>query len=319
MTNELEHFEPTEVKVAPSSPHFSHSVLANSQPSSFIAKPDPEGNLWEQAFCHKCHLLVICQMTNTKGKGRSTHYTFSGPFRKHGATPLATYMRIYKRGGMVDIKGMGTVQKGMPHKCPHGKSGIVYSVSQHAVGIAVNKQVKDKILSKRINVHIEHIKHFKRQGSFLKCVKENDQKEKGAKERVYQPANKPGPFRVSKYDGCVHVQAYAYGWQPCLSYELGITSKLLEVHFRPMSSIKSSLTAPAQFPLPSLTSSYTMMSNHPGNNTLSTHSLCEQKNFTEEWGPSSLRWVELGKSWVGAQCAATEAEARRELRMNPAA
>ena len=48
-------------------------------------------------------------------------------------------------------------------------------------------------------------------------------------ELVYQPANKPGPFRVSKYDGCVHVQAYAYGWWPCLSYELGITSKLLEV------------------------------------------------------------------------------------------
>ena len=92
-------------------------------------------------------------------------------------------MRIYKRGGVVDIKGTGTAQKGMPHKCPHGKSAIVYSVSQHAVGIAVNKQVKDKILSKRINVHIEHIKHFKRQGSFLKRVKENDQKKKGAKER----------------------------------------------------------------------------------------------------------------------------------------
>ena len=77
---------------------------------------------------------------------------FSRPFRKHGVVPLATYMRIYRKGDIVDIKGMGTVQKGMPHKCYHGKTGRVYSVTQHAVGIIVNKQVKGKILAKRINV-----------------------------------------------------------------------------------------------------------------------------------------------------------------------
>ena len=68
---------------------------------------------------------------------------FSRPFRKHGVVPLATYMRIYK-GDIVDIKGMGTVQKGMPHKCYRGKTGRVYNVTQHAVGIIVNKQVKGK-------------------------------------------------------------------------------------------------------------------------------------------------------------------------------
>uniref|UniRef100_A0A8C6MMN0 60S ribosomal protein L21 n=1 Tax=Moschus moschiferus TaxID=68415 RepID=A0A8C6MMN0_MOSMO len=79
-------------------------------------------------------------MTNTKGKRRGTRYMFSRPFRKHGVVPLATYMRIYKKGDIVDIKGMGTVQKGMPHKCYHGKTGRVYNVTQHAVGIIVNKQ-----------------------------------------------------------------------------------------------------------------------------------------------------------------------------------
>lgn len=39
-------------------------------------------------------------------------------------------------------KGTGTIQKGMPHKCYHGKTGRVYNVTQHAVGIIVNKQVK---------------------------------------------------------------------------------------------------------------------------------------------------------------------------------
>ncbi|MBZ3886014.1 60S ribosomal protein L21 [Sciurus carolinensis] len=95
-------------------------------------------------------------MTNTKEK-RGIRYMFSRPFRNHGVVPLATYMRTYKKGDIVDIKGIGTVQIGMPHKCYHGKTGSRYSVTQHAVGIVVNKQVKGKILAKRINVHIEHI------------------------------------------------------------------------------------------------------------------------------------------------------------------
>ncbi|XP_053437187.1 60S ribosomal protein L21-like [Nycticebus coucang] len=122
-------------------------------------------------------------MTNTKGKRKGPRYIFSRPFRKHGVVPLATYMQIYKKGDIVDFKGMGTVQKGMPHKCYHGKTGRVYNVTQHAIGIVVNKQVKSKILAKRINVRIEHIKHSKSRNSFLKRVKENDQKKKEAKEK----------------------------------------------------------------------------------------------------------------------------------------
>uniref|UniRef100_A0A7M4F381 60S ribosomal protein L21 n=1 Tax=Crocodylus porosus TaxID=8502 RepID=A0A7M4F381_CROPO len=122
-------------------------------------------------------------MTNTKGKRRGTRYMFSRPFRKHGVVPLATYMRIYKKGDIVDIKGMGTVQQGMPHKCYHGKTGRVYNITQHAVGIIVNKQVKGKILAKKINVRIEHIKHSKSRDSFLQRVKENERKKKEAKEK----------------------------------------------------------------------------------------------------------------------------------------
>ena len=46
---------------------------------------------------------------------------FSRPFRKHRVVRLVTYMRIYKKGDTVDTKGMGTVQKEMPHKCYHVK------------------------------------------------------------------------------------------------------------------------------------------------------------------------------------------------------
>uniref|UniRef100_A0A2K6JRS3 60S ribosomal protein L21 n=1 Tax=Rhinopithecus bieti TaxID=61621 RepID=A0A2K6JRS3_RHIBE len=132
-------------------------------------------------------------MRNTKGKRRGTQYMFSRPFRKHGVVPLATYMRIYKKGDIVDIKGMGT--------CYHGKTGRVYSVPQHAVGIVVNKQVKGKILAKRINVRIEHIKHSKSRDSFLKRVKENDQKKKEAKEKGtwVQLKRQPAPPREAHF------------------------------------------------------------------------------------------------------------------------
>uniref|UniRef100_A0A2K5ZP77 Large ribosomal subunit protein eL21 n=1 Tax=Mandrillus leucophaeus TaxID=9568 RepID=A0A2K5ZP77_MANLE len=121
-------------------------------------------------------------MTNTKGKRR--------------LVPLVTYMRIYKKGDIVDIKGMGTVQKGRPHKCYHGKTGRVYNVPQHAVGIVVNKQVKGKILAKRINVRIEHIKYSK-----SRDMKENDQKKKEAKEKGtwVQLKRQPAPPREAHF------------------------------------------------------------------------------------------------------------------------
>ncbi|XP_043836747.1 60S ribosomal protein L21-like [Dromiciops gliroides] len=144
---------------------------------------------------------LSCLPLEIKGKRRGTQYMFSRPFRKHGIVPLATYMRIYKKGDIVDIKGMGTVQQGMPHKCYCGKTGWVYNVTQHAVRIVVNKQVKGKILAKRINVHIEHIKHSKSQDSFLKKVKENDQKKNEAKEKGtwVQLKCRPAPPREAHF------------------------------------------------------------------------------------------------------------------------
>ncbi|CAI5775046.1 RL21 protein [Podarcis lilfordi] len=120
-------------------------------------------------------------MTNTKGKRRGTRYMFSRRFCKHDVVPLATHMHIYKKGDIVDIKGMGTIQKGMPYKCYYGKTGRVYNITQHAVGIIVNKKLKGKILAKRISVQIEHIKHSKSRDSFLQRVKENERKMKERK------------------------------------------------------------------------------------------------------------------------------------------
>lgn len=106
-------------------------------------------------------------MTNSKGYRRGTRDLFSRRFRTHGTIPLSTYMKVYKVGDIVDVRGNGAVQKGMPHKVYHGKTGRVYNVTQHALGVIVNKRVRGRILPKRINVRIEHVKHSKCRQDFL--------------------------------------------------------------------------------------------------------------------------------------------------------
>lgn len=121
-------------------------------------------------------------MTNPKGYRRGTRDVFSRPFRKHGLIPLGTYLKVYKVGDIVDIKvrrhqnydfplshnyhfignsnlesmviyvfrqGHGAVQKGMPYRDYHGKTGRVYNVTKRALGVIVNKRVRGKILPKR--------------------------------------------------------------------------------------------------------------------------------------------------------------------------
>ncbi|KAH0511409.1 Golgi SNAP receptor complex member 1 [Microtus ochrogaster] len=84
-------------------------------------------------------------MPNTTGKRKETHYMFSRPFRKHGVVPLATYIAIYKKGDIVDIKGMGTVHKEMPHKCYHGKTGRVCNVTHSDTTPLLNGSSQDRM------------------------------------------------------------------------------------------------------------------------------------------------------------------------------
>ena len=68
----------------------------------------------------------------------------------------------------VTTQGNGAVQKGMPYKYYHGKTGRVFNVTKRAVGVIVNKQLRGKIIPKRINVRIEHIQHSRCREDFLR-------------------------------------------------------------------------------------------------------------------------------------------------------
>uniref|UniRef100_A0A0N4ZIF0 Large ribosomal subunit protein eL21 n=1 Tax=Parastrongyloides trichosuri TaxID=131310 RepID=A0A0N4ZIF0_PARTI len=113
-------------------------------------------------------------MTNTSGLRRGTRYMFARDFRKHGVEHLSTYYTQYKRGDIVTVKGNGAFQGGMPYKVYHGKTGRVFNVTKRAVGIIVNKRVRTRIIPKRINVRIEHVRQSKSRHEFLDRVKKND-------------------------------------------------------------------------------------------------------------------------------------------------
>uniref|UniRef100_A0A0B6XY67 Large ribosomal subunit protein eL21 n=1 Tax=Arion vulgaris TaxID=1028688 RepID=A0A0B6XY67_9EUPU len=137
-------------------------------------------------------------MVNPKGYRRGTRYMFSRRFRNKGVTKLSRYMAVYKRGDIVDITGDGAIQKGMPHKYYHGKTGRVFNVTPHAVGVEVNKQIGNRIIPKKINLRIEHIKHSNCRLDFLKRVKRNEALKGEAKEKGTRVNTKRVPAQPRK-------------------------------------------------------------------------------------------------------------------------
>ncbi|VUC36967.1 unnamed protein product [Clonostachys rosea] len=145
-------------------------------------------------------------MGHSYGKRAGTRYAFSRDFRKKGMIQLSTYLRQYRVGDIVDIKVNGAVQKGMPYKVYHGKTGVVYNVAKSAVGVIIYKKVWGRYIEKRINVRIEHVRASGSRDDFLKRVKENAQKKKDARaqgitvEVKRQPAQPRAAHTVSLTD-----------------------------------------------------------------------------------------------------------------------
>lgn len=121
-------------------------------------------------------------MGRTNGYRRGTRYMFAREYKKNGPFTLGSYGLVVKVGDIVDVKGTGAVQKGMPHKVYHGKTGVVYNVTKRGVGVRITKLHRQRVLTKHINVRIEHIKKSKCRQEFLDRVKENELKKKAAKE-----------------------------------------------------------------------------------------------------------------------------------------
>ncbi|KAF2838976.1 hypothetical protein M501DRAFT_750666 [Patellaria atrata CBS 101060] len=121
-------------------------------------------------------------MGHSAGLRAGTRYAFSRGFKKRGYIPLSTYLRQYKVGDIVDVVANGAVQKGMPYKVYHGKTGVIYNVTKSAVGVILQKQVGNRYIEKRVNVRIEHVRLSRSREEFLVRVKDNAAKKRKAKE-----------------------------------------------------------------------------------------------------------------------------------------
>lgn len=123
-------------------------------------------------------------MPHSFGYRARTRDMFSRDFRKAGLNMnLKTYAKQVKTGDYVDIKANANIHAGMPHKYYHGRTGVVYNVTKRAVGVEVNKIVRNRVLKKRINVRIEHVSQSSCRVDFVKRVKRNEQLKRDAKEK----------------------------------------------------------------------------------------------------------------------------------------
>ena len=69
--------------------------------------------------------------------------------------PHAIHMHFLHRtqvGEHVTIKGDPAIQKSLPHKVYHGKTGVVWNITPRALGVIVNKRHRQRIIPKRVNV-----------------------------------------------------------------------------------------------------------------------------------------------------------------------
>ena len=120
-------------------------------------------------------------MPHAFGLRARTRDLFSKSFRKHGTIGLSKYLINYKKGDYVDIIADGSIHGGMPHKFYHGKTGRVFDVTTHSVGVICNKRVNTRIVPKRIHLRIEHVRLSQSREAFVNRCRDNDAKKREAK------------------------------------------------------------------------------------------------------------------------------------------
>ena len=86
-------------------------------------------------------------------------------------------------GDFVDIKVNGAIHKGMPYRFYHGRTGRVWNITKSAVGVLVNKQIKGRIIHKRLHVRVEHVKPSRCQEEFKNRVAEHEKVKAEAKKK----------------------------------------------------------------------------------------------------------------------------------------
>ena len=113
-------------------------------------------------------------MSRSKGKRSNTRNSFSRAFKKHGQEHSSTYIQNFKLGEYVDIFVNSSVQKGLPYKFYHGKTGKIFNITKFSAGVEVEKKVGNKKVIKRLNIRLEHLIKSKSRINFFEKLKNRD-------------------------------------------------------------------------------------------------------------------------------------------------
>ena len=107
-------------------------------------------------------------------------------------------IHITQIGDYVDIKVDSSQHKGMPYLVYQGRTGVVWDVTPHAVGVEVNKQVGGRIIRKRLHIRYEHVQHSRCREDFLARRKANDEAHAAAKKAGKKIVTKRAPVGLPR-------------------------------------------------------------------------------------------------------------------------
>merc|ERR1711982_63494 len=83
-------------------------------------------------------------------------------------------LTTYKVGDIVDVVVDGSIHKGMPYKIYHGRTGRVFNVNPRSIGVEVSKQVRNRLVMKRLHIRVEHLRLSTCRREFLNRITAND-------------------------------------------------------------------------------------------------------------------------------------------------
>eukprot|EP01061_Rhynchopus_euleeides_P036721 TRINITY_DN61_c2_g1_i1.p2 TRINITY_DN61_c2_g1~~TRINITY_DN61_c2_g1_i1.p2 ORF type:complete len:160 (+),score=71.66 TRINITY_DN61_c2_g1_i1:57-536(+) len=138
-------------------------------------------------------------MVHSYGYRAGTRELFSKKFGTKGMPNQTRYLTTFKAGEYVNIIGDPAIQKSLPHKVYHGKTGVVWNVTPRALGVIVNKRHRHRVIPKRINVRVEHVRKSKCQDDLKKRIADNIALQKAGKKRTKRViTGQPRPAAIIK-------------------------------------------------------------------------------------------------------------------------
>ena len=88
-------------------------------------------------------------MAHHNGTRKKTRYKFKKDLRKRGLTPVTSIIRKYEVGDKVHIVCEPSVQKGMPNRRFHGKTGTIIGQRGRAWILEISDGNSSKIVISR--------------------------------------------------------------------------------------------------------------------------------------------------------------------------